>query len=238
MTLNRFIVLLILLSILAALFYHLQQWRLGKLKVLSSPTHIVFPAAISTPNEKTRIVLFGDSRMAEWQSTWPAKYDVVNRGISGSTSVQALERLKRDVLDHDPDWVVVQVGINDIVASRLVFGKAREKILDEIPANLEKILNELTRSGARVILMPVVPDINIDMIRFLLWQGSLESSVKKVNAQLQTVDGLNVITLDTAALFATEGKWRKDFSRDALHWNTKAYEALQTAVLEIIERRY
>jgi len=237
MTIFNFIVFFVLLAIVMALLYRFWQSRLSHLKSLSSPTPTRFPV-LTTPKEKTRIVLFGDSRMTEWQSVWPVQYEVINRGISGSTSFQAFERLTRDVLDLDPDWVVVQVGVNDVVASRLVFGKARQKILDDIPANLENTLKIIARSGARVILIPVIPDISCDIFRLLLWQGSLESSVKKVNTQLQTMDGLNVITLDTVQWFTVDGQWRKEFARDALHWNTKAYDALQTAVLNIIERKF
>lgn len=37
----------------------------------------------------------------------------VNRGVSYDTSTDALKRLNRDVLDHDPDWVIVALGTFD-----------------------------------------------------------------------------------------------------------------------------
>jgi lysophospholipase L1-like esterase len=40
-------------------------------------------------------------------------YTFVNSGVSYNTSTDALKRLNRDVLDHDPDWVIVALGTFD-----------------------------------------------------------------------------------------------------------------------------
>jgi lysophospholipase L1-like esterase len=42
-----------------------------------------------------------------------ADFTFVNSGISYDTSTDALKRLNRDVLDHDPDWVIVALGTFD-----------------------------------------------------------------------------------------------------------------------------
>jgi len=39
---------------------------------------------------------------------------IVNAGIGGHKAPDMLERLHRDVLTHRPDWVSVNVGINDV----------------------------------------------------------------------------------------------------------------------------
>ncbi|MCC6483949.1 MAG: SGNH/GDSL hydrolase family protein [Armatimonadetes bacterium] len=38
----------------------------------------------------------------------------VNRGVGGNKIVQLLERLERDVLSENPDWISVSIGINDV----------------------------------------------------------------------------------------------------------------------------
>lgn len=40
-------------------------------------------------------------------------FTFVNSGVSYNTSTDALKRLNRDVLDHDPDWVIVALGTFD-----------------------------------------------------------------------------------------------------------------------------
>jgi len=42
-----------------------------------------------------------------------ADFTFVNSGVSYNTSTDALKRLNRDVLDHDPDWVIVALGTFD-----------------------------------------------------------------------------------------------------------------------------
>lgn len=42
-----------------------------------------------------------------------AGFTFVNSGVSYNTSTDALKRLNRDVLDHDPDWVIVALGTFD-----------------------------------------------------------------------------------------------------------------------------
>ncbi|MBZ0266244.1 hypothetical protein K8I28_16420 [bacterium] len=38
---------------------------------------------------------------------------VVNSGIPGHTTVQSLERIKRDVIQYDPEWILIWLGTND-----------------------------------------------------------------------------------------------------------------------------
>lgn len=39
---------------------------------------------------------------------------VINAGVSGNKANDMLARLDRDVLPHQPDWVLISVGINDV----------------------------------------------------------------------------------------------------------------------------
>lgn len=49
-------------------------------------------------------------------NTWypEIKVRVTNSGISGNTSRTLRERFKRDVIDLNPDWVSICIGINDV----------------------------------------------------------------------------------------------------------------------------
>jgi acyl-CoA thioesterase-1 len=43
-------------------------------------------------------------------------FSTINAGVSGETAGQALARLHRDVIRHDPDLVLIAFGLNDAVA--------------------------------------------------------------------------------------------------------------------------
>ncbi len=42
------------------------------------------------------------------------KLEYINAGVSGNRVTQMLERIGDDVIAHDPDWVTVSVGVNDV----------------------------------------------------------------------------------------------------------------------------
>ncbi|MDX1590978.1 MAG: GDSL-type esterase/lipase family protein [Balneolaceae bacterium] len=44
-----------------------------------------------------------------------AEFTFINAGISNNTTSEALRRMHRDVLSHDPDWVIVQLGLFDSI---------------------------------------------------------------------------------------------------------------------------
>ena len=71
---------------------------------------------------------------------------VVNAGVSGDTTEGGLLRLDRDVLDHRPQLVVVELGVNDI------FGQLPR---DRTVANLRTITQRIRAQGAGVILVHI-----------------------------------------------------------------------------------
>lgn len=45
---------------------------------------------------------------------YPAQYKIINRGVSGDRSVDLYARIKRDVLNLNPDYMSVLIGVNDV----------------------------------------------------------------------------------------------------------------------------
>ncbi len=71
-----------------------------------------------------------------------AKVTVINAGVSGNSTQDALKRLQKDVLDHKPDLVTVMLGLNDMV---------RVPIAD-YQANLKTMIEKCRGIGAEVLL--------------------------------------------------------------------------------------
>ena len=71
-----------------------------------------------------------------------AKLTMLNAGISGHATTNALERIERDVLKHKPTLVTVMFGLNDMVRVPL----------DQYRANLGKIIDQCRGAGAEVLL--------------------------------------------------------------------------------------
>ena len=69
---------------------------------------------------KQRVVFMGDSITEEWSNLYPGYFDTkgyINRGIGGQTTPQMLIRFKPDVIDLEPDIVVILAGTNDIAGN-------------------------------------------------------------------------------------------------------------------------
>lgn len=100
------------------------------------------------------IVALGDSLTygtgADRPQAWPAviqqRYgiSIVNRGVPGDTTADALQRLDKDVLALAPRIVVVLLGGNDMLQQA-----PREQMF----ANLRRIITEIQESGAMVLLV-------------------------------------------------------------------------------------
>lgn len=81
-------------------------------------------------------------RLTGWQ--------VVNGGVSGDTSAQALERLPALLQKHQPALVIVGIGGNDFL---------RRQSASDTRDNIRRICTEARGSGAQVVLV-AVPELS------------------------------------------------------------------------------
>ena len=67
--------------------------------------------SVGLPEEgEKRVVFMGDSITEEWSNLYPDYFNTngyINRGIGGQTTPQMLIRFKPDVIDLEPDIVVI-----------------------------------------------------------------------------------------------------------------------------------
>lgn len=68
--------------------------------------------------------------------------NVINAGIGGTTAKDSLKRMRKQVLIHKPDLIIVCFGLNDINAP-----------LSEYLISLKKIFKKGQKSGAEIIFM-------------------------------------------------------------------------------------
>ena len=97
------------------------SWIKTKIAALSSPpsTHYVEEnSGLSPKGQRLRVVLIGDSRIARWPtSAIGDEFEVINRGIGGETVAQMARRFDRDAIALEPDVVLIESGMNDLVAA-------------------------------------------------------------------------------------------------------------------------
>ena len=99
------------------------------------------------------IVCFGDSLTfgtgAGPDESYPSRLaaligrEVINAGVPGNTTADALKRLEHDVLAHNPRVVLITLGGNDLM---------HDVPRDEAFENLESIVRQIHQQGALVVV--------------------------------------------------------------------------------------
>lgn len=82
---------------------------------------------------------------------------IVNRGIGGNTIRNLSARWQQDVLDEEPDWLAVKIGINDV--GRLILGLMTDYVpLDEYEATYRSLLRQTpaVTNGKLILMEPYV----------------------------------------------------------------------------------
>ena len=105
-------------------------------------------------NKESILICYGDSLTAGYGApigkSYPdylqskLKLKVINKGVSGDTTISALERFKVDVLDYNPDVVIVELGANDLIQG-VDISKTKN--------NLNYIVDELINRKIRVYIV-------------------------------------------------------------------------------------
>jgi acyl-CoA thioesterase-1 len=112
------------------------------------------------PSSGSNIVAFGDSLTAGQGASAGKDYPsdlsviigqpVINAGVSGDTTAQALGRIDNDVMSKDPKIVIVLLGANDF------FQKIPIATTEQ---NLDQIIEKIQMTGASAVLVGVRLDL-------------------------------------------------------------------------------
>lgn len=148
---------------------------------------------------------------------------VNNAGISGNRTDEMLLRMS-DVTAYNPDWCIVQGGINDITYGTPVAS---------IVANLKSICSQLVNIGVRVALLSIAPNtqsagnsIKVQQINQAMreWCQRQYGQVVFVDYYAKMVDA----TLTTGALAS-------GMSDDALHPSGKGARVIGQAIADALQ---
>jgi lysophospholipase L1-like esterase len=228
MTRLRLLLALVLLAGLASAGVAAAQWRAAKVAGLEAPPMASMIAV--NPGEPETLLLFGDSRIAQWAPLPARPYAIVRAGFPGETAIRLQARLPAALQAHRPAAVVLQMGVNDAVAGALVLPERRAAALADSLSALERMTAEARAGGAEVMLMRVVPPVRPGLVRRVVYRDAVEGYVAALNEALPGIAARHgAVVVDPMAVLAGGGADVPDaFRRDALHFTPEAYAALGT----------
>lgn len=113
--------------------------------------------AINNKFKDKTIVAFGDS-ITQWTGWVSMLYgelgtEVINAGIAGNTTEDALKRIATDVLAKKPDLTIINFGMND----QSIYADTLQHIvpIEQYEANYRKIIEKIQKTGSKIILVAV-----------------------------------------------------------------------------------
>jgi len=109
-----------------------------------------------------KVVAFGDSltfnngrlQWKHWTEILTERFNItiINAGVGGDTTAKGLKRIQADVLEHQPDVVLINFGMNDHVKA----GRYVQIVpLAEYEQNLRRIIELVRAAGAVPVLVTV-----------------------------------------------------------------------------------
>lgn len=182
----------------------------------------------ATPPIKGQVMLYGSSTLRLW-ATYQADlrgYGVVNRGFGGSQMEHAVAYFERVVVPHQPAWLLVYEGDNDLSA-----GKTPERVMTDFKELVRLVKAKSPQT--KVAIYTVKPSVA---------RENLLPQQQQLNALFRQYARKNrrrVYYLDTfTPLLSTEGKPRLDLViADKLHLNAAGYAIWTKATREFLEKQ-
>jgi acyl-CoA thioesterase-1 len=173
-----------------------------------------------------RAVFFGDSRV-EWWHPKPviAGQELVWRGIAGQTTAQMAIRYEDDVLALAPSTIVIQAGINDLVAGSAV-GRSQQ-VVRKLLQNLRSFIADAKSVGAKVCVLTIVPPERPSLFRRRFWKEDVGEWVATANHEILQLQRPGVVVIDVAAAMASQSPARRSsLMADAVHFSAAGYGLL------------
>ena len=120
---------------------------------------------------KEGIIFMGDSITEEWGRIMPEFFSnkqYINRGIGGQTTPQMLIRFRQDVIDLNPEAVIILAGTNDIAGNT---GPSSVKMIID---NLMSMAEIASKQNIQVFMSSILP-----VFRYP-WNKSIIEPYKKI----------------------------------------------------------
>jgi len=179
--------------------------------------------------DERRVVFMGDSITDNWNKPafggfFPTR-PYLDRGISGQTTPQMLVRFPADVIDLNPQVVVILAGTNDLA------GNTGPTTLKAIEDNLAAMADLAKSKHIRVVLASVLPVSDYksrDGKPIVRTAQRPPDQIRELNEWIKRFTRENKLTyLDYySAMIDEKGFLRNELSDDGLHPNKGGYAVM------------
>ena len=230
------ICLLIPILISISLFVFIIK-QVDKMATDQRTTKIDNYSELNTMTKQQGTVFFGDSitELCPFEELYSdiTSYPIINRGISGETTNDMLDRFEDTIVSLKPRNLIMLMGVNDI-SSNLSAKETIENIKKMIKITKEK------SATTNIVVQAIYPINKSDVDSFyqeFQLNGRSNEAIKELNKGLEImVKEENVTFLNVnKRLENTKGELKKDYSKDGLHPNIKGYLAIKEDIVKVLQ---
>ncbi len=182
-------------------------------------------------DSRPKAVLFGDSITQNWarfDSEWLQEHNFLGRGIGGQTTMQLLSRIRPDVIDLKPEYMVLLIGINDIARNNGYIS------IEHIFGNIVSMIELAQSNGIKPIMCTLCP---ADEIRWRRRIGDPRPQIAQLNAMISAYAAEHGIPLvDYHSALRTEYDAMDPlYQNDPVHPNLEGYKVMEKALLDVMD---
>lgn len=194
---------------------------------------IIAILSISVAYAQPRAVFMGDSIFDSWDSTKHGGHpqffknnNFVNCGKSGEVTAQMVARFQRDVIDRNPDCVIICGGTNDIAQNK---GYIPNRL---IMKNIKTMTKMAEQHNIDVILCTILPAARYP------WRPEIEpvKPIRNMNRRIaRFAKHRHRKFIDFYTPLATKhGALQSPLSKDGVHPNSECYTVMERIVLSTL----
>ncbi|WP_282165539.1 SGNH/GDSL hydrolase family protein [Cellulophaga baltica] len=173
-----------------------------------------------------------------------AQAQVINAGVSGNTTSNLLNRLEHDVLEQQPDVVIIMVGTNDMLNSKKMISYSTYE------ENLSTLIKAIKNRSTKVLLVapPTVdstylferhdrklfrelPNVKLDTVRTVMMRLANEFNVDFVDVYQEFVN-LDLPQHNEDLVIRNE---KNSARKDGVHLTALGYKMLAQSIFTALE---
>ena len=186
-----------------------------------------YAAANETVTASPKAVFMGDSITDNWakmDGSFFSDNNFVGRGISGQVTSQMLVRFRKDVIDLNPEYVVILAGTNDIALNNGLI------TLENILGNIISMCELAEFHDIKPILCSVLPAAQYR------WRKELQPAgdIIKLNQMIKAyAESANIPYVDYHSVLTDEnGGLPLQHAADGVHPNIECYKLMEELILK------
>jgi lysophospholipase L1-like esterase len=180
-----------------------------------------------------KLVLFGDSITArteghdrplltkKLEDKLCGNWDIINAGVPGNNTFDALERIENDVLLHNPDFVTVLFGANDAAFHKMVQ-------LNDFERNLTNIVTAITPKKT-ILISPAPVDEELQHART---NAVLKQYTEIVRAVSEATGSHYLDLYSSMVSLHNLSEILRGLRNDGLHFGELGYDYLSDKICE------